>query len=66
MTRLPIPRSDIGKDLGWQIRNAPTISDVHALLATGRSFQRATSRTVNRWNRDAQQRRIAQLKKGPR
>lgn len=48
--------------LGEQIAAAPSVADVHALLAKGRSFQKATSRTINRWNRDAQ-RRIHELQR---
>lgn len=47
------------QSLGEQIATAKTVADVHALLAKGRTFN-ATSRTLNRWDRDAR-RRIAQL-----
>lgn len=51
-----------GPSLGEQIAVAETIADVHALLATGQSFN-ATNRTLNRWQREAR-RRITELKNG--
>lgn len=46
--------------LNEQIAEAETVQDVHLLLAKGRTFQKATNRSINRWNRTAK-RRIAQL-----
>lgn len=52
-----------GPSLGEQIASAETIADVHALLAHGQSFN-ATSRTINRWKREAF-RRITKLQGYP-
>lgn len=47
--------------LNDQIRQAESVSDVHALLAKGRSFNYFTRRSENRWKRTAK-RRIWELR----
>lgn len=52
-----------GPSINDQIRQAKSISDVHALLAKGRGFDNFSRRSENRWKRTAK-RRIAELKNG--
>lgn len=52
-----------GPSLGDQIAAAETIAEVHALLATGESYLKATPRTKNGWRRIADRRR-KQLQNG--
>lgn len=54
-----------GPSLNERIAEAESISEVHALLATGRQFMKVTRRTENRWERTAK-RRIAALRNGVR
>lgn len=71
MTLMLIPKLDFygngnqGPSLNDRISQAETISDVHALLAKGRSFSNVTRRTENRWKRTAKL-RIRQLQNGAR
>lgn len=54
-----------GPSLNEQIREATSVSDVHALLAKGRGFDNFTRRSENRWKRTAK-RRITELQNGAR
>lgn len=54
-----------GPSINDQIREAKSVSDVHALLAKGRGFKNFTRRSENRWKRTAK-RRIRELQNGER